>query len=167
MRVFLPLTVHKDQANCLPSRPLLGFLIATGALAPALMGWRGAGGGGAANIGVFYFFGGLLQIIGAIFEWLVGNTFIYVVFGSFGEYSSHTSVATRCVDVMTKLFATGAFWLAFAATLTPAFNAETAYTSGATTAAEEAAAVATFEATLGTLYTLSYCAQNDCELLRH
>jgi succinate-acetate transporter protein len=72
-------------------RPLLGFLIAVGALAPALMGWRGAGGGGAANIGVFYFFGGVLQIIGAIFEWIVGNTYIYVVFGSFGKQQSRLS----------------------------------------------------------------------------
>jgi hypothetical protein len=91
------------EANCSPPRPLLGFLVATGALAPALMGWRGAGGGGAANIGVFYFFGGLLQIIGAILEWLVGNTFIYVVFGSFGEYSSHMLAATSCVNIMTDL----------------------------------------------------------------
>jgi succinate-acetate transporter protein len=67
------------------------------------MEWRGAGGGGAANIVVFYFFGGLLQIIGAIFEWFVGNTFIYVVFGSFGEYSSHISAATRCVNFTTDL----------------------------------------------------------------
>jgi hypothetical protein len=46
---------------------------------------------------------------------------------------------------------TGAFWLAFAATLTPSFNAVTAYTASATTPAEEAAAVATFQATLGML----------------
>ncbi|KAK3069400.1 hypothetical protein LTR53_012289 [Teratosphaeriaceae sp. CCFEE 6253] len=116
--------LRRTFANPTPL-PLLGFLIAVGSLAPALMGWRGAGGGGAANIGVYYFFGGLLQIIGAIFEWIIGNTFIYVVFGSYG-----------------------AFWLAFAATLTPSFNAEEAYLAGATTAAEKAAAAATFEATL-------------------
>lgn len=50
---------------------------------------------------------------------------------------------------ITDFIDTGAFWLAFAATLTPAFNAEAAYTASATTAAEEAAAVATFQATLG------------------
>lgn len=49
------------------------------------MGWRGAGGGGAATIGTFYFFGGLLQIMGCVMEWLIGNTFPFVVFGSFGK----------------------------------------------------------------------------------
>jgi len=33
-----------------------------------LMGWRGAGGSGASNIGVLYFFGGLLMILGAVGE---------------------------------------------------------------------------------------------------
>ncbi|KAK3621072.1 hypothetical protein LTR56_022998 [Elasticomyces elasticus] len=120
----VPGDLRKRFANPTPL-PLLGFLIATGALCPSLMGWRGAGGGGAANIGAYYFFGGLLQIFGAIFEWIIGNTFIYVVFGSYG-----------------------AFWLAFAATLTPAFNAEEAYLGAATTAAERAAGLASFEATL-------------------
>jgi hypothetical protein len=43
----------------------------------------------------------------------------------------------------------GAFWLAFAATLTPWFNAENAFTANATTAAEKAAGIAQFEACLG------------------
>jgi succinate-acetate transporter protein len=48
------------------------------------MGWGGAGGNGAATIGLYYFFGGMLQIIGSILEWFIGNTFPFVVFGSFG-----------------------------------------------------------------------------------
>ncbi|EXJ67834.1 uncharacterized protein A1O5_09180 [Cladophialophora psammophila CBS 110553] len=68
------------------------------------MGWRGAGGLGAAEIGVFYFFGGLLMVIASFFEFFLGHTFQLAVFGSFG-----------------------AFWLSFAATLTPYFNAATAY----------------------------------------
>jgi len=48
------------------------------------MGWQGAGGGGAATIGTYYFFGGVLQIVGALLEWFIGNTFPFVVFGSFG-----------------------------------------------------------------------------------
>ena len=52
------------------------------------MGWRGAGGGGAATIGTYYFFGGMLQVIGSLLEWFIGNTFPFVVFGSFGESSS-------------------------------------------------------------------------------
>ena len=41
--------------------------------------------------GVFYFFGGLLQIIGSIMEWIIGNTFPFVVFGSYGK-NVHGSV---------------------------------------------------------------------------
>jgi succinate-acetate transporter protein len=54
------------------------------------MGWQGAGGGGAATIGTYYFFGGMLQIFGSILEWFIGNTFIYVVFGSFGKLEEHS-----------------------------------------------------------------------------
>lgn len=63
----------------------------------ALMGWRGAGGGGAATIGTFYFFGGMLQILGSILEWIIGNTFVYIVFGSFGMLvaSRETSFCTQ------------------------------------------------------------------------
>jgi succinate-acetate transporter protein len=63
---------------------LMGFLIASMPLGCSLMGWRGSGGGGAATVGVFYMFGGLLQIIGSIMEWIIGNTFPFVVFGSYG-----------------------------------------------------------------------------------
>jgi succinate-acetate transporter protein len=34
----------------------------------------------------YFFFGGLLMIIGAVFEFLLGNTFPFVVFGSFGMF---------------------------------------------------------------------------------
>ncbi|KAG9191651.1 hypothetical protein G6011_10385 [Alternaria panax] len=69
-----------------------------------LMGWRGAGGGGAASTGWYYFAGGLLMILGGLGEWILGNTFPFVVFCSFG-----------------------AFWLGFAATLQPFYNAYGAY----------------------------------------
>lgn len=42
------------------------------------MGWRGAGGNGAATTGVFFFFGGLLMILGGLGEFLLGNTFPFV-----------------------------------------------------------------------------------------
>jgi len=45
--------------------------------------------------------------------------------------------------------ATGAFWLAFAATLTPAYNAENAFIANATTPEEIAAGIASFRASLG------------------
>lgn len=53
------------------------------------MGWRGAGGGGAATIGTYYFFGGMLQVIGSLLEFFIGNTFPFIVFGSFGTLYDH------------------------------------------------------------------------------
>lgn len=83
---------------------LIGFLLSLMPLSMTLMGWRGAGQNGAASIGIYFFFGGMLMVFGSIGEWIIGNTFPFVVFGSFG-----------------------AFWLGFAATLTPSFNAFGAY----------------------------------------
>lgn len=56
------------------------------------MGWRGSGGDGVATIGVSYFFGGMLQIIGAVMEWIVGNTFPFVCFATFGKYKSQKRI---------------------------------------------------------------------------
>lgn len=64
------------------------------------MGWRGAGGSGASDIGAYFFFGGLLMILGSLGEFIIGNTFPFVVFGTFG-----------------------AFWLTFGATLQPFYMA--------------------------------------------
>jgi len=83
---------------------LLGFLLSLHPLSCDLMGWRGAGGSGAASTGAYFFFGGLLMIIGGFLEFILGNTFPFVVFSSFG-----------------------AFWLTFGATLTPFYNAYGAY----------------------------------------
>ncbi|KAF2019340.1 hypothetical protein BU24DRAFT_439524 [Aaosphaeria arxii CBS 175.79] len=83
---------------------LIGFLISLTPLSMDLMGWRGAGGSGAAGTGTYFFFGGLLMILGSLGEFLLGNTFPFVVFGSFG-----------------------AFWLGFGATLQPFYNAYGAY----------------------------------------
>jgi succinate-acetate transporter protein len=62
------------------------------------MGWGGAGGGGAATIGTFYFFGGVLQLLGCILEWIIGNTFPFVVFGSFGKSRSHVRENVRILE---------------------------------------------------------------------
>ncbi|RMZ73328.1 GPR1 and Fun34p [Pyrenophora seminiperda CCB06] len=83
---------------------LIGFLLSLHPLSMTLMGWRGAGGSGSASIGWYYFAGGLLMILGGLGEWILGNTFPFVVFCSFG-----------------------AFWLGFAATLQPFYNAYGAY----------------------------------------
>ena len=68
------------------------------------MGWRGAGGGGAASLPVFIFMGGMLQLIGGFLEFVLGNTFSFVVFSTFGG-----------------------FWLAFGTTMVPSFGAAAAY----------------------------------------
>ena len=36
-------------------------------------------------LAAYFFFGGVLMILGAIGEWIVGNTFPFVVFGTFGK----------------------------------------------------------------------------------
>jgi hypothetical protein len=48
------------------------------------MGWRGAGGNGSSSIGVFFFMGGLLMIIGGIGEFILGNSYPFIVFSGFG-----------------------------------------------------------------------------------
>jgi len=83
---------------------IVGFLISLTPLSNVLLGWRGSGGLGAAEVGIYYFFGGLLMVLGGLLEFILGNTFPFVVFSSFG-----------------------AFWLSFGATLTPYFNASAAY----------------------------------------
>lgn len=83
-----------------------GFLLSLSPLSCILMGWRGAGGSGASDTGCYFFFGGLLMVLGAVGEWIVGNTFPFVVFGTFG-----------------------AFWLSFAATLQPFYNSYGAFST--------------------------------------
>jgi len=75
-------------------------LMAITPLACDLMGWRGAGGDGAASTGAFFFMGGMLEIIGGVGEWILGNTFPFVVFCGYGG-----------------------FWLTYGATLQPFYGA--------------------------------------------
>ncbi|KAK0882405.1 hypothetical protein LTR87_003700 [Friedmanniomyces endolithicus] len=103
---------------------LVGFLLSLSPLSCILMGWQGAGGSGASDVGVYFFFGGLLMILGALGEWIIGNTFPFVVFGSFG-----------------------AFWLSFAGTLSPSFNAYGAFSTTSNPA--EGLTVPTFNASFG------------------
>jgi len=87
---------------------LIGFLLSLFPLSMILMGWRGASGLGASSTGFFFFFGGLCMVLGGVGEWILGNTFPFVVFTSFG-----------------------AFWLSFAATLQPFYNTYTAFKNSA------------------------------------
>ncbi|KAL5119237.1 hypothetical protein ACEQ8H_002948 [Pleosporales sp. CAS-2024a] len=83
---------------------LIGFLLSLFPLSMTLMGWRGSGGQGAASTGWYFFAGGMLMVLGAVGEWILGNTFPFVVFASFG-----------------------AFWLGYGATLQPFYNSYSAY----------------------------------------
>jgi len=111
---------------------LSGFLLSLSPLSNVLLGWRGSGGLGAAEVGAYYFFGGMLMILGSILEFILGNTFPFVVFGTFG-----------------------AFWFTYGATLTPYFNASVAYdpTHPATASSnpEFAATFAFFQVYMGLL----------------
>ena len=55
-----------DVANLVSA--LVGFLLSLTPLSCQLMGWRGAGGNGAATIAAYLFFGGLLMIVGGFLE---------------------------------------------------------------------------------------------------
>jgi len=80
---------------------LVGFLLSLTPLSCDLMNFRGAQqGNGSASIGAYLGFGGVMMLTGSVGEFIVGNTFPMVVFGSFG-----------------------AFWLAFAFTLIPFYHA--------------------------------------------
>ncbi|OAP59513.1 hypothetical protein AYL99_06811 [Fonsecaea erecta] len=83
---------------------IVGFLLCLSPLSCDLMGWRGAGGNGAASVGAYFFIGGVLMLLGGFLEWVAGNTFPFVVFASFGG-----------------------FWFSYGATLLPFFNAFGAY----------------------------------------
>ena len=74
--------------------------------------------------GVFFFFGGLLMLLGSIGEWIIGNTFPFVVFGTFGTVP--LKLCHRATDLR-LILSLGSFWATFGATLVPWFNAYGAY----------------------------------------
>ncbi|PTU21808.1 hypothetical protein P175DRAFT_0508722 [Aspergillus ochraceoroseus IBT 24754] len=88
---------------------ITGFVISLTPLSCDLMGWRGAGGNGAANIGAYFFFGGILLMVGGFLEFIIGNTFSSVVFMSFAS-----------------------FYLTLGSTLQPFYGAYAAYSPSAT-----------------------------------
>ncbi|PGG95550.1 hypothetical protein AJ79_09992 [Helicocarpus griseus UAMH5409] len=106
---------------------LIGFVIASTPFACTLMGWRGAGGHGGALLTVFIFFGGLVQLLGAIGEWLIGNTFACAIF-----------------------FTYGTFWIVQGTSLQPFFGTGTAYSPTGNTL--EGQTTSAYYATLGFYY---------------
>jgi succinate-acetate transporter protein len=107
---------------------LLGILLSLTPLSCDLMGWRGAGGNGIASMGAYLFFGGLLLIISGLLEFVLGNTFPFVVFMSFG-----------------------AFWLSYGITLQPSYNAYTAYAPANSTSPSAGLATQGFNASFAFL----------------
>ncbi|KAK1239391.1 hypothetical protein MKX07_008879 [Trichoderma sp. CBMAI-0711] len=104
---------------------LVGFLMALTPLSCNLMGWRGASGGGAATIPVYFFQGGILMTLGGLLEWVLGNSFPAVVFCSFGT-----------------------FWLSYGGVLNPSFAAFSSY-AGVGDDATEGLQTTGFNASLG------------------
>ncbi|KAI9812852.1 MAG: hypothetical protein M1832_006473 [Thelocarpon impressellum] len=84
---------------------LLGYLLSLSPLACDLLGWRGAGGANA-SIGAYYFIGGLFMFTSGMMEFILGNTFSFIVFCTYGGY-----------------------WFALGATFTPFFYAYGAYST--------------------------------------
>jgi uncharacterized protein len=70
-------------------------------------------------------------VLGSILEFFLANTFAFVLFGVLGKCQpKHTNVKTWL------MFFSGGFFMSFAATLTPAFNAFGAYSPDPTKPAE-------------------------------
>ncbi|CEJ60656.1 Putative GPR1/FUN34/YaaH-class plasma membrane protein [Penicillium brasilianum] len=65
---------------------LLGFLLAATPAAMLTMGWGNSGGNGGAILPVYIFFGGMVQIFGAVGEWILGNTFSSALFFTYGTF---------------------------------------------------------------------------------
>ncbi|KAJ9262847.1 hypothetical protein DTO021C3_2961 [Paecilomyces variotii] len=99
--------LNKSFANPTPIA-VLGLAISVSTLGCDLMGWRGAGGDGAASTGAYFFMGGLLMILGGFLEFILGNTFTFFLFCGYGGW-----------------------WLSFGATLQPFYGAYGAYSPDA------------------------------------
>ncbi|KAJ7181453.1 GPR1/FUN34/yaaH family-domain-containing protein, partial [Mycena crocata] len=66
---------------------IISYLLALTPTVVCLMSWDGTGPTSLPGIiGVFYFIGGLGMTIGGVMEWVLGNTFPFVVFASFGGF---------------------------------------------------------------------------------
>ncbi|KAF5334868.1 hypothetical protein D9758_014279 [Tetrapyrgos nigripes] len=87
--------------------PILGYLLCLTPTACYLMQWGGADSTSMVTLcGPFYFVGGLTMVVGGVMEWILGNTFPFVVFVVFGT-----------------------FWLALGVTNDPMHNITAAYNS--------------------------------------
>ncbi|EXJ81802.1 hypothetical protein A1O1_07867 [Capronia coronata CBS 617.96] len=63
-----------------------GFVLCTTPLSMVLLGWQGASGSGAGNLGSWIWLGGIVTIVGAIGDWITGHIFPAIVFSLFGGF---------------------------------------------------------------------------------
>ncbi|KAJ5714171.1 uncharacterized protein N7483_011352 [Penicillium malachiteum] len=108
---------------------LMGFLLAATPGAMQTLGWRGSGGNGGAILPVFIFFGGMVQILGGLGEWIIGNTFSCALF-----------------------FTYGTFWIVQGTTQMPFFGVGTNYSATGNTI--EGAKTPEYAATVGLYYVI-------------
>lgn len=64
----------------------MGFVVGLTPLSCEFMAWRGSGGFGVATGTASVWFGGLLLILGGLGEFILGNTFPFVVFMGYGAH---------------------------------------------------------------------------------
>ncbi|CAK4031435.1 transcriptional activator of ethanol catabolism [Lecanosticta acicola] len=98
--------LRKTFANPTPLA-IMGFSVGLTPLSAELMGWRGSGGSAQATIGATLWFGGVLLLFAGVGEWILGNTFPFIVFMGYGCH-----------------------FLTFGTSFIPFFNGVSAYTSG-------------------------------------
>lgn len=86
---------------------IVGFLLALTPLSCVLMGWRGAS-NPVVQAGSFYYLGGMCMVIGGVFEGIIGNTFPFVVFISFGAFwLSYATLSTSFYGLQAAYSTTG------------------------------------------------------------
>ncbi|KAJ6555396.1 GPR1/FUN34/yaaH family-domain-containing protein [Mycena vulgaris] len=113
---------------------IISYLLALTPTVCILMTWDGTAPVSLTGIiGVFYFIGGLGMTIGGVFEWVLGNTFPFVVFSTFGG-----------------------FWFSLGVLFDPSKQIASAFTDGTTSAFNHGVQFYfTFWAVLCTLYLIA------------
>ena len=127
-------------------------------LSMSLLGWQGSDRLGIATVGSYFWIGGLLLILGAIGEWVIGNTFPATVFATFGKIVHMFKISSdKCLHIL------GGFFLTFGATLVPSYNAYGAYGLSPSNVAADLASIRMFHSTFAfflvamTLLATIYC----------
>lgn len=81
----IPKPLQKQLANPTPIA-IMGFVVGLTPLSCEFMAWRGSGGFGVATTTNSIFFGGVLLTLAGIGEFILGNTFPFIVFMGYGAH---------------------------------------------------------------------------------